>query len=336
MKKLFKKNLVLMAVMLLFTANAWGGSAINYTSNTSPVETDQFLGIDDPSGTWTIQRFPISNVWTSILKSYADALYQPDSSVLDKYAGVDPSANVLTLLGNASYADFLTDLFSGGYTFGAVAFDLSSATVTLPSSQALTTPNIGAATGTSLDISGAAGLVLQNDETITNAVNGVVKVTGILETTGNIELGHATENTLSASGGVLSIEGDALLEDVANSVDYANTIGSYKAQTPLTGDADDFDDNFTGAYLYGGTYVCNATGTCILPALTAGMNFSIITLGAIAVIVDTNANDGYLHNGVTGAEGANITNKSTAGDIAVVQYYTADDWLITSNAWTAE
>ena len=104
MKKLFKKILVLMAIMLLFAADAWGGAAIDYTSNTSPVETDQLLGIDDPAGTWAINRFPISNVWTSVFKGYADALYQPDSSVLDKYAGVDPSANILSTLGAATYS----------------------------------------------------------------------------------------------------------------------------------------------------------------------------------------------------------------------------------------
>jgi len=41
-------------------------------------------------------------------------------------------------------------------TFGAVALNLSAATVTLPSSQSLTTPNIGAATGTSLAPSAAS------------------------------------------------------------------------------------------------------------------------------------------------------------------------------------
>lgn len=51
---------------------------------------------------------------------------------LTTYAGITPSANVQTLLANANYADFLTDLFSGGYTAGAVALNFSSATVTLP------------------------------------------------------------------------------------------------------------------------------------------------------------------------------------------------------------
>ena len=121
-----------------------------------------------------------------------------------------------------------------------------------------------------------------------------------------------------------------------DSVDYTKTTGSVKALTPVTDDCDNFATAFTGANLYGGTFIANATGTCQLPEMAAGMNFSIITLGAIAIIIDTNAADGYLHNGVTGVEGANITNTSTAGDIAVVQYYTADDWLITTNGWTAE
>jgi len=70
--------------------------------------------------------------------------------------------------------------------------------------------------------------------------------------------------------------------------------------------------------------------------MVAGMNFTIITLGAIEVVADTNAADGYLMDGTTNAEGKNLTNLSTAGDIAVFQYYTADDWLITTNGWTAE
>jgi len=109
---------------------------------------------------------------------------------------------------------------------------------------------------------------------------------------------------------------------------------SHGSQTPLTGDADLFDDNFTGAYLYGGTYICNGAGTAILPLMAVGMNFTIITLGAIAVVIDTNINDGYLADGTTGVEGAQLTNTSTAGNMAVIQYYTADDWLITTDGWT--
>jgi len=114
------------------------------------------------------------------------------------------------------------------------------------------------------------------------------------------------------------------------------------ARTPVTGDADDFAANFIGNNLYGGTFVANATGTAQLPVMAVGMNFCVITLGDIEVVVDTNGADGYLKDGITGAEGKNITNKSDAGDIACFQYYDASDWLITTGSettpfvWTAE
>jgi hypothetical protein len=115
---------------------------------------------------------------------------------------------------------------------------------------------------------------------------------------------------------------------------YAN--GGVLSLTPMTDAAADFAANFTGAYLYGGTFVCDTTGTIQLPEMAAGMNFTIITKGDIEVVIDTNAADGYLMDGTTNAEGKNLTNLSTSGDIAVIQYYDADDWLITTNGWTPE
>ena len=114
------------------------------------------------------------------------------------------------------------------------------------------------------------------------------------------------------------------------------------ARTPVTADADDFATAFVGDNLYGGTFIANGTGTAQLPVMAVGMNFCVITLGDIEVIVDTNGADGYLKDGITGAEGKNITNKSDAGDIACFQYYDADDWLITTGSettpfvWAAE
>ena len=132
-----------------------------------------------------------------------------------------------------------------------------------------------------------------------------------------------------------TIDGSASHAIVENSL--ALSAGSL---TPVTDDADDFDDTgpdiFAGVNLYGGTFVANGAGTINLPVMAVGMNFTIITSGNIAVVIDTNAADGYLHNGVTGTEGKNLTNLSATGDIAVVQYYTADDWLITTNGWTPE
>jgi len=128
-----------------------------------------------------------------------------------------------------------------------------------------------------------------------------------------------------------------LAEMAANSVDYTKTTGSSKALTPVSGSTTAFAAGFTGANLYGGTYVVTSdTGDLVIPAMLINMHFTIITSGAIEVVSDNNAADGYLLDGVTGAEGANITNLSTSGDIACYQYYTVDDWLITTNGWTAE
>ena len=114
------------------------------------------------------------------------------------------------------------------------------------------------------------------------------------------------------------------------------------ARTPVTDAAADFAAAFTGDNLYGGTFVCDTAGTAQLPVMAVGMNFCIVTLGDIAVVVDTNGADGFLKDGITGSEGKNITNKSDAGDIACFQYYDADVWLITTGSettpfvWTAE
>ena len=122
-----------------------------------------------------------------------------------------------------------------------------------------------------------------------------------------------------------------------DSVNYEKTTGSFKALTPVTDAAADFATAFTGANLYGGTFIANTAGTAVLPAVAAGMNFTIITLGDIAVVVDPNANDRIIHPTTgTGADGASLTNLSTGGDIIVCQYESAAGWLCISNGWTAE
>jgi len=119
-------------------------------------------------------------------------------------------------------------------------------------------------------------------------------------------------------------------------IDYLGDEGVSISVTPMADDCDNFLANFTGNNLYGGTFLCNATGTCVLPAVTAGMHFTIITVGAIACVIDPNASDSMLTDGVQGGDGENITNTSSAGDIAVVQYLSAAGWLVTTNGWTQE
>jgi len=198
----------------------------------------------------------------------------------------------------------------------------------------------------------AGNITVQGGATYTASANDEVQVTAITTSTFKImikkQAGAAIPGANTDITSMTGLDDDGIpLAKVANAAsDGANSditsltgltsAGALPSLTPVTDSAANFAANFTGANLYGGTFICNVTGTCQLPLMVAGMNFTVITLGAIEVIVDTNAADGYLMDGTTNAEGKNLTNLSTAGDIAVFQYYTADDWLITTNGWTPE
>jgi hypothetical protein len=85
-----------------------------------------------------------------------------------------------------------------------------------------------------------------------------------------------------------------------------------------------------------GGYVIYVTGaaTITLPAIAAGMSVTIITIGAVEVSVDPNASDKIVLDGTALDDGDKITNASTAGDIAVLTYYSADGWYASTNGWT--
>ena len=119
------------------------------------------------------------------------------------------------------------------------------------------------------------------------------------------------------------------------------TLANFRAQldtllAPVTDDCDDFSTTFTGVNLYGGTFLANLAGTCQLPAIAAGYNFCIITLGAIALVIEPNASDLMILDGTALDDADSATNTSTAGDIICFQYYDATGWIATSNAWTDE
>jgi hypothetical protein len=84
--------------------------------------------------------------------------------------------------------------------------------------------------------------------------------------------------------------------------------------------------------------VCYVTGaaTITLPAIAEGMCVAIIVIGAVEVSVDPNGNDKIWLDGAALGDGKKITSKSTAGDIAVLTYYSADGWHASTNGWTGE
>jgi hypothetical protein len=111
--------------------------------------------------------------------------------------------------------------------------------------------------------------------------------------------------------------------------------GSIPSLTPVIDDPDNFAANFTGANLYGGTFIANAAGTAALPAVAAGMNFTIVLEGANAVILNPDSSgtaDTIYMNGLAAAQDENITS-STSGAMCVFQYRAANTWMATCNGF---
>ena len=85
---------------------------------------------------------------------------------------------------------------------------------------------------------------------------------------------------------------------------------------------------------YGGVIYVSGAATIVAPTVTAGMAFTVITVGNVAVSVDPNAADLISLDGVALSDGDKITNLSTSGDIATITYYDATGWYAATNGWT--
>lgn len=90
----------------------------------------------------------------------------------------------------------------------------------------------------------------------------------------------------------------------------------------------------TNTECFGAVYYVTGAATLTLPAIEDGMSLTVITIGAVAVSVDPNASDKIWLDGTALDDGDKITNTSTAGDIAVLTYYSADGWHASTNGWT--
>jgi hypothetical protein len=137
--------------------------------------------------------------------------------------------------------------------------------------------------------------------------------------------------TLAASG--ISEDGTVVQLTALNLATTGTISGGTLA--PVIGDADDFDNNFTTVNMYGGTYIVNAAGTAVLPAVAAGMNFTLVLEGANATIIDPDGSgtaDTIYMNGLAAASDENITS-STSGAMCVFQYRAANTWMATCNGF---
>ena len=154
-------------------------------------------------------------------------------------------------------------------------------------------------------------------------------------------LGATTNVIPKASGtGTATLQASGITEDGTNvSIGALNlaTTGTISggSLTPVIDDPDNFASNFAGANLYGGTFIANAAGTAALPAVAAGMNFTIVLEGANAVVLNpdgTGTADTIYMNGLAAASDENITS-STSGAICYFQYRAANTWMATCNGF---
>jgi len=143
--------------------------------------------------------------------------------------------------------------------------------------------------------------------------------TGIVK--GDVGLGNV-DNTSDAT------------KDAASATLTNKTINAASNQVEITTQIHTSGDTLTADECYGKVHYVAVGGTLTLPAIADGMHLTVITIGATAVSVDCNASDKIWLDGMALDDGDKITNLSTAGDIAVLTYYSADGWHASTNGWT--
>ena len=84
----------------------------------------------------------------------------------------------------------------------------------------------------------------------------------------------------------------------------------------------------------GHTNYVTGAATLTMLAVDEDTNFNVKTIGAVAVSVDPDASDLLYLDGTALDDGDKITNLSTAGDVATIQYYDATGAYAATNGWT--
>jgi len=199
----------------------------------------------------------------------------------------------------------------------------------------LTTPNIGAATGTSFTAAKADGVPGQMGVYETNSTD--TYQTGWMGAPGNIadDMWYQFPDADPTVGQIMMFGAPAAgispvtwgcASPVIKIVDNDYTIGTTNP-----------------CELYGGIiYVTVTAKTLTIPAVSGldidpvAPSFTVITIGDILTTIDPNGADQILLDGdITDmAAGDSIDNASTSGDIAVCTYYSADGWVCITNGWT--
>ena len=111
--------------------------------------------------------------------------------------------------------------------------------------------------------------------------------------------------------------------------------GGIKAPIPVVGDPDsDWGTwNSSNANLWGGIFIANASGAKALPAISAGMNLTIITEGAVTPVIDPDGTEVIYIDGVSCGAGVSVQSSAGSGENMFLFYRSAGAWESVSNGW---
>jgi len=164
--------------------------------------------------------------------------------------------------------------------------------------------------------------------------------------TSTIEVGLRSDGSgwLLAGGpsGILDLNADTT-PDAANVFETVNPTTGASTKSSVNELNKVVTKFVTGAYtvgttdareLFGGVLYVTSAATVTIPAYAVGYNFTVITVGNIAVSIDPNASDLLMLEGVALSDGDKITNTSTSGDMAVITDYNSTGFYAATNGWT--
>ncbi len=240
------------------------------------------------------------------------------------------------LLDGVEGSGYQTVLTNSAGLRGALSDETGTGVAVFATSPTLVTPTLGVATATSLSIDAttSGGQLTYWLEDSDNGSNYIGWGSPATVSNDLILFPPATADPLAGQimkfAAPSSVAGsDGTSRDSAQATwQYPNAIVVKATATTYTIGTTDPQE------AYGGIIYVTGACTVTIPAVAAGMNFTVITIGAIAVSVDPNASDLLILDGTTLDDGDKATNTSTTGDIAVFTYYDATGFYVTSNSWT--
>lgn len=181
-----------------------------------------------------------------------------------------------------------------------------------------------------VDVTGAAGITLQNDETIVNSTDTQILFAANGGENLALDLDTATDNEIafSSPGGATDLNFGTL--NMATTGIIEGAIGQNSDSDGMT------QANMTAAGMYGQMYWAGGAGTWALPAVAAGMNICVYSTTAAAVVINPDDADRIILDGTALSDGDSITSASAAGDFICLIGDSADGWttLGRSGTWT--